>query len=105
MPFGRLYRPPWHRVLRLEGFIATRLEGRSFESWSELQPFADSATAALAAVHEAGVLHGDLRPKNFCHAGSQEDMVKLLDFDRAVSSASTTQLKAEKEALAEFLWG
>lgn len=69
MPIGRLYRPPWHHVLRLEGFIATRLEGRSFESWSELQPFADSATAALAAVHEAGVLHGDLRPQNFCHAG------------------------------------
>lgn len=52
-----------------EGFIATRLEGRSFDSWQELKPLAAAARAALAAVHAAGVLHGDLQPWAFCHAG------------------------------------
>ena len=64
----------------LEGFLATKLEGSSFSSWQELKPLAASAEAALAAVHKAGVLHGDLRPSAFCHAGwkiNKQNFVQL----------------------------
>ena len=81
--------------------MATSLEGRAFDKWQDLKPHAAAANAALAAVHTAGVMHGDLRPQAFCLA--ENGAIVILDFDRASASPQLKELEAEKAALTGFL--
>ncbi|KAK9799375.1 hypothetical protein WJX73_005926 [Symbiochloris irregularis] len=86
-----------------EGFVATRVEGQTFASWQDIHAHAAAALAALAAVHDAGVLHGDLRPDAFVISGDKNNTLKIMDFDRAALRPSADELAAEAAALRSHL--
>jgi serine/threonine-protein kinase len=71
-----------------------RLEGRDLATvvreegplpWSRARGILLQVTSALGAVHEAGVVHGDIKPANIflCARDDQRDFIKLLDFGAA----------------------
>jgi hypothetical protein len=52
-------------------------------------PLAESIAEAVAAVHAAGMIHRDIKPKNLIATSPSE--VKLLDFDLATASQRQSQ--------------
>ncbi|MEX1368327.1 MAG: serine/threonine-protein kinase [Nannocystaceae bacterium] len=76
---------------RLQGEdLAQRLQRCGSLSWAEARPLLLQVTAALAAAHEAGVVHRDVKPAN-CFVvddGRGFERVKVLDFGIAKVASS-----------------
>jgi len=74
---------PYFVMERLEGeTLHTRLMREGALHVEDALRIADQVGSALAAAHEAGVVHRDLKPGNvfLLHAPGEPDFVKLIDF-------------------------
>lgn len=58
---------------------------------------------ALAAVHQCGILHGDIRPSNIMVAQGQQACVRFLDFGFACFGTSEEGCKREYAQLESLL--
>ena len=81
--------------------IVTRLAGASLPEGHRVPHHLHKhLRSALAALHKAGVAHGDLRCSNFLLEGKK---VRLADLGRAVLHASQEELNSEKKQLFSIL--
>jgi serine/threonine-protein kinase len=72
----------------LEGeALDTRLERRGALPWSEVRVIGLSILKGLDAIHGAGIVHRDLKPGNVLAARGNPEVIKLVDFGIAHSSA------------------
>jgi len=81
--FGEIDGRPYYIMELLEGeTLAERLVRLGRLDLSEALDVTLQISAALAAVHERGVVHRDLKPENIfiCSGPDQPDQVKVLDF-------------------------
>lgn len=62
--------------------LGARLKRERRLPWSTVLPIAEQIASALAAAHELGVVHRDLKPPNIflCKSEEGSELVKLLDF-------------------------
>ena len=89
-------------------FLATRHYDATSLAYCGMTPDCkQSAIAALQAVHEAGILHGDIRLENFIvqrrtthHFGSQ---VFVLDFGFSAVSTDRSEFLIEHDKLLKIL--
>lgn len=91
----------YHRGLA--AFIATEAGGGplSIEILRSRPLLVDQALQTLAAVHQHGVLHGDVQLKNFVLA-PDNTKVWLLDFEQSCLG-DPNELKWERESLLDLL--
>jgi serine/threonine protein kinase len=98
--------PDWFFTMELvDGDTLPELMGRGFDE-SKLERVFRELSCAIAALHGAGILHGDLKPSNFLISKETERVV-LLDFglarpvgDVALELAGGTPLYMSPEQLA-----
>lgn len=79
----------WIAMELLEGETLAELARRRALTPGEVAWLADKTLAALAVVHEAGLIHRDVKPENLFLErvrGEDEARVKLLDFGIAVGA-------------------
>ena len=83
--------------------VSEFLEGKPLcgpMSVSELMIIAEQIGAGIIAMHEAGVVHRDIKPKNLIMTSAGR--VKIIDFGRA--SRLTPVMAADPEQLAQWQW-
>jgi serine/threonine-protein kinase len=75
--------PPFFVMERLVGeSLGERIERSGPLDPDRIGRVAEQVLSALAAAHEAGLVHRDVKPDNvfLCHTDTGDDLVKLLDF-------------------------
>ncbi|CAN5550630.1 hypothetical protein BH09MYX1_BH09MYX1_38060 [soil metagenome] len=75
--------PPFFVMERLVGeSLGDRLERERSIDAMRIARIGEQVLSALAAAHEAGLVHRDVKPDNvfLCHTDTGDDLVKLLDF-------------------------
>ena len=73
----------------LEGeALDARLERRGALPWNEARVIALSVLMGLDAAHSAGIVHRDLKPSNVFIARGRPEVIKLVDFGIAYSTAA-----------------
>lgn len=75
--------------------VMPRVAGRNLRTrilsgplhWRSVSTFGRQLLAGLAAIHEQGVLHGDLKPENcmICERSGREPYLRLIDLGEAVA--------------------
>ncbi len=75
--------------------VMPRVSGRNLRSrilsgafhWRDVVTFGRQLLAGLAAIHEQGVLHGDLKPENcmICERSGREPYLRIIDLGEAVA--------------------
>ena len=92
----------YHRDLA--AFIATEAGGDSLsiEMLISHPQLAEKVVQSLAAVHQLGVLHGDVQLHNFVVA-PDDTTVWLLDFEHSSCWGEPYELKWEREYLLDLL--
>ncbi|CDR49365.1 RHTO0S26e00276g1_1 [Rhodotorula toruloides] len=74
--------------------VSDFVEGVVFETWEAVNRHRQDCLQAVKSLHDAGVVHGDLRPSNFIlrYDGS----VAVVDYGRASLGAQPEDLEAER---------
>src|SRR5690606_28206442 len=73
----------------LEGeALDARLERKGVLPWQEVRAIGLATLVGLDAVHDAGIVHRDLKPANIIITNTSPEVVKLVDFGIAHSTAS-----------------
>jgi serine/threonine protein kinase len=78
----------------LNDFIKEKKERRDFITLAQNDEIKDSLTAALSSVHNAGVIHRDIKPHNLfiiTNAVGLKYKIKIIDFGLAILSSAGLQ--------------
>lgn len=72
----------WFAMELLQGdTLRARLDSRGRMSWQETLPLVDDMVSALAAAHQLGVIHRDLKPEKIMLISDEGRLkAKLIDF-------------------------